>query len=265
MFIRQESFVYFPEKGLSATPQALGLPYQDLRLQTADAVSLGAWWVPAGEPRGAVILAHGNAGNISHRLDKVELFHALGLSVLCFDYRGYGESQGLPSEEGTYRDMDAAVAFATERLGISLARTVYFGESLGGAVAVEAASRRQPGALVCESTFTSLPAMARRHYPWLPARLLLRLRYDSLSRIPSVRCPVLILHGPEDDIVPFDMAVSLLGAAREPKSFAKLEGGHNDGGITASPAAQAALRLLMDQVLGPAGGGADSAAPAPQR
>jgi uncharacterized protein len=146
--------------------------------------------------------------------------------------------------------MDAAVAFVKGPKGVPLMRTIFYGESLGGAVAVEAATRMTPGALITESTFTSLSAMAREHYPWLPARLLLRIRYDSLARIGSVRCPVLILHGPEDDIVPFGMGMALLAAAPEPKAFARLEGRHNDGGIAISPKAQEALRIFLDKALG---------------
>jgi len=249
MFLRQESFIFFPEKGIFETPAVLGLSFENVRLMTSDGLTLGAWWVPAQNPRGALILAHGNAGNVSHRLDKVQLFHALGLSVLSFDYRGYGESEGRPSEEGTYRDMDAAVDFVGGPKGVPLGKTVFYGESLGGAVAVEAALRKTPGALITESTFTSVPAMARTHYPWLPARLLLRIHYDSLSKIASVRCPVLIMHGPEDDIVPFEMGMALLAAAPEPKAFAQLDGRHNDGGIAISPGAQKTMKALLERAI----------------
>lgn len=253
MFLKQESFVYFPERRLVATPQSAGLRFEEVAIRTADGVSLGAWWVPTREARGAVILAHGNAGNISHRLDKAQLFCALGLSTLLFDYRGYGESGGTPSEAGTYLDMSAAVDFATRIEGVPSSRLVFFGESLGGAVAVEAAARSAPGGLVLESTFTSLPAMARRYYPWLPAGRLLRIRYDSLERIGGVRCPVLVLHSPQDDVVPYAMGQELFAAAGDPKAFAALEGGHNDGGVTVSPGARAALEQFLDQILGPSG------------
>lgn len=251
IFLRQESFVFFPERALAGTPADAGLRYEPVRLRTADGLALGAWWVPAQRPRGALVFAHGNAGNISHRLDKLAFLHGIGLSVLAFDYRGYGESQGRPSEPGTYRDMDAAVEFVAREKGFPPSRTLYLGESLGGAVAVEAASRRPPAGLILESTFTSVHAMARRYYPWLPARLLLTIRYDSLSRMPDVACPTLILHSPDDDIVPYAMGRELFAASREPKAFADLVGGHNSGGFATSPQAQEALGALLDAVLGP--------------
>ncbi|MBZ5587738.1 MAG: alpha/beta hydrolase [Acidobacteriia bacterium] len=251
IFLRQESFVFFPERAIAGTPVDVGLRYEPVRLQTADGLALGAWWIPAERPRGALVFAHGNGGNISHRIDKLALLHGLGLSVLAFDYRGYGESQGRPSEQGTYRDMDAAVGFVTGDKGVPPARVLYLGESLGGAVAVEAASRRPPAGLVLESSFTSVHAMARRYYPWLPARLLVTIRYDSLSRMRDVACPTLIIHSPDDDIVPYAMGRELFAAARQPKAFADLSGGHNSGGIAVSPEAQEALAAFVGAVLGP--------------
>jgi len=250
MFLKQESFVFFPERALAGTPADAGLRYEPAALRTSDGVALGAWWVPAEAPRGALVFAHGNGGNRSHRLAKLRLLHDLGLSVLAFDYRGYGESQGRPSEEGTYRDMDAAVEFVTREKGFPPTGVIYLGESLGGAVAVEAATRRPPAGLVLESTFTSVAAMARRYYPWLPVRLLVTIRYDSLSRIRGVRCPVLVLHSPDDDLVPYEMGRELFAAAPEPKAFAGLVGGHNGGGIAASPDARRALDAFLRTALG---------------
>ena len=249
MFLKQESFIYFPDRRLTTAPGDAGLPHEEVTLRTEDWLGLGAWWVPAERARATVILCHGNAGNISHRLHLIAPLHGLGLNVLAFDYRGYGRSEGRPSEDGTYRDMDAAVACALSKGGDSR-RLVFFGESLGGAVAVESATRHPCDALVLESTFTSVPAMAARHFPWLPSRLLLRIRYDSLSRIGNVGCPVLIMHGPNDEIVPFSMGRALYQAASEPKSFAELAGGHNDGGVASSPEAFEALRRFLDRTFG---------------
>ncbi len=249
MFLRQESFVFFPERVMSGTPGNWRMSFDAVRLRADDGVALAAWWVPAEGTRGAVVFAHGNGGNMSHRLEKVRLLHDLGVSVLAFDYRGYGRSEGKPSEEGTHRDMDAAVEFVTRERGVPVARQVYLGESLGGAVAVEAASRWKPAGLILESTFTSVAAMARRYYPWLPVRLLVTIRYDSLSRIGGVACPVLVLHSPDDDLVPYAMGRELFGAASGPKSFVDLSGGHNGGGIAASAGARSALREFLDTVI----------------
>ncbi len=251
MFLRQESYVYFPESRIWTDPSEEGLAYEDLRLLTGDGVHIGAWWIPSENARGALVLCHGNGGNIADRLDKVSYFHRLGLSVLIFDYRGYGASEGNPGEAGTYRDMDAAVDHLEGERGLTSDRILYYGESLGGAVAVEAAVRRPPAGLVVESSFTSIMGMASHYYPWLPARWLARIRYDSLSRMPDLRCPTVFLHSPEDDIVPFEMGEALFEAAPQPKRFVRTEGDHNTGGITVSPEAQVELEAFLDEILGP--------------
>lgn len=247
-FFRQEALIYFPDRHLRFTPADLGMAFEDVRLRTTDRVTVAAWWIPAPNGRGALIFCHGNAGNMGDRVEKLRLFHDLGLSVLAFDYRGYGASEGKPSEEGTARDMDAAVAYVRDAIGVPLGRTVFYGESLGGAVAIEAAVRFPPAALVAESTFTSARGMARRHYPFVPS-FLVRVGYDSPSRVGALACPKLILHGPRDTIVPFKMGEALFRAAPEPKRFAALVGDHNSGGILESPEACRALAELLDAAL----------------
>lgn len=247
-YVKQESLVYFPDRHLRFTPTDLGMAYEDVLLRTSDGVTVAAWWVPSPRGRGALIFCHGNAGNMGDRVGKLRLFHDLGLSVLAFDYRGYGTSQGEPSEQGTARDMDAAVAHVRDARGVPPGRTVFYGESLGGAVAVEAATRCLPAALVLESTFTSARGMARRHYPLVPAGLV-RLGYDTLSRIGALACPKLILHGPRDTIVPFEMGEALYRAASEPKRFATLVGDHNSGGILESPEACRTLEEFLHAAL----------------
>jgi fermentation-respiration switch protein FrsA (DUF1100 family) len=248
-YFRQESLIFFPDRHVRFTPADLGMAFGDVRLETSDGVTLAAWWVPAPQGRGALIFSHGNAGNMGDRVGKLRLFHDLGLSVLAFDYRGYGASQGKPSEDGTAHDMDAAVAHVRDSRGVPLDRTVFYGESLGGAVVIEAATRFPPAALVAESTFTSARAMARRHYPFVPPALV-RVGYDSLSRVRRLACPTLFLHGPADTIVPFEMGEALFRAAPEPKRFAALVGDHNSGGILESPEACRKLAELLDAVLG---------------
>jgi len=248
-YFRQESLIFFPDRHVRFTPADLGMAFEDVRLETSDGVTLAAWWVPAPQGRGALIFSHGNAGNMGDRVGKLRLFHDLGLSVLAFDYRGYGASQGKPSEEGTAHDMDAAVAHVRDSRGVPLDRTVFYGESLGGAVVIEAATRFPPAALVAESTFTSARAMARRHYPFVPPALV-RVGYDSLSRVRRLACPTLFLHGPADTIVPFEMGEALFRAAPEPKRFATLVGDHNSGGILESPEACRKLAEFLDAVLG---------------
>lgn len=250
-WLGQESLVFFPDRTMRATPANVGLRFEDVRLTTVDGVGLGAWWVEPVRARGAVVIAHGNAGNISDRLDTVKLFAGLDLAVLAFDYRGYGSSDGSPSETGTYRDMEAAVAHLEGVRGFGRGRTVYYGESLGGAVALATAVRLPPAALVLESTFTSVRAMAAVHYPFVPGFLATRVRYDSRARVRELRCPLLVLHGPDDSIVPYRMGRELYDAAPGPKAFADLEGDHNDGGLVVSPAARAALRAFLEAHLPP--------------
>jgi fermentation-respiration switch protein FrsA (DUF1100 family) len=250
-YFGQESLMFFPDRTLRATPALVGLQFEEVWLKAEDGIGLGAWWVEPEQARGAVVFAHGNAGNISDRLDAIRLFADLGLAVLAFDYRGYGASDGSPSEQGTYRDMEAAVAHLRSARGFGPERTVYYGESLGGAVALATAIKLPPAALVLESTFTSVRAMAAVHYPFVPGVLATRVRYDSLARVRQVRCPLLVLHGPADTIVPYRMGRELFDAAPAPKAFADLEGDHNDGGLVVSPAVQAALRSFLDAHLPP--------------
>lgn len=233
LFVFQSSLVFYPETGreISATPDQIGLPYEDIRLKTSDGISLHGWHIPAAQPRGTVLFLHGNAGNISHRLDSVQMFHRLGYSTLIFDYRGYGKSGGTPTEEGTYMDAETAWRHLTEQRHISSCRIVLFGESLGGAVAAWLAARQKPAALVIASGFTSVPDLGQKLYPYLPVRWLARIHYDTRENLRSVAAPVLIAHSPEDEIVPFEHGRTLFAAANPPKHFLELTGGHNDGFI----------------------------------
>ena len=233
LYIFQSHLVFYPETGreITATPNQVGLAYEDIHLNTSDGISLHGWYIPAPQPRGTVLFLHGNAGNISHRLDSVQMFHRLGYNTLIFDYRGYGNSGGTPTEQGTYRDAEAAWRYLIEQRHIPSCRIVLFGESLGGAVAAWLAARQKPAALVIASGFTSVPDLAQHLYPYLPVRWLARIRYDTRENLRSVAAPVLIAHSPEDDIIPFEHGRALFAAANPPKLFLELAGGHNDGFI----------------------------------
>jgi fermentation-respiration switch protein FrsA (DUF1100 family) len=233
IYIFQSHLVFFPGTGreLIATPARIGLSYEDLHLETSDGISLHGWYIPAAQPHGTVLFLHGNAGNISHRLDSVLMFHRLGYNMLIFDYRGYGNSRGAPTEQGTYRDAEAAWRFLTEQRQIPPCRIVLYGESLGGAVAAWLAARQKPGALVIASGFTSVPDLAQQLYPFLPVRWLARIRYDTREYLRTGAAPVLIAHSPEDEIIPLEHGRALFAAANPPKHFLELAGGHNDGFI----------------------------------
>jgi fermentation-respiration switch protein FrsA (DUF1100 family) len=245
LFFAQSHLVYFPQTGRDfiATPEQLGLPYESVTLQTEDGVTLHGWFVPAQAAMGTtgtkgatgttgtVLFFHGNAGNISHRIDYLSMFHRLGYQTFIFDYRGYGQSSGSPSESGTYIDAQAAWDYLVEERGIPPGSIALFGESLGGAVAAWLAAREHPGLLVLASAFTSLPDMAAKIYPFSPVRLLSRFNYNTLEYLGSVACPVFIAHSPQEEIVPFAHGRALYDAAPEPKEFLELEGGHNGGFI----------------------------------
>jgi len=242
VYLFQSRLVYFPQIGreVAVTPRAYGLAFDSLTIATADGEKLAAWWVPAERARGAVLIFHGNAGNISHRLDYLAMFHGMAYSSLIVDYRGYGQSSGYPSEEGTYRDAEAAWRWLTVERRVEPEDIVLFGESLGAAVATwlaaqvparacRASSLHCPRALVLASTFTSVPDLGAQVYPFLPVRLISRYRYDNLAAIKAVTAPVLVAHSRDDDIVPFTHGRRLYEAANEPKQFVEMRGGHNDG------------------------------------
>ncbi|MBU1425883.1 MAG: alpha/beta hydrolase [Gammaproteobacteria bacterium] len=233
LYFSQSRLVYYPETGreIIATPVRIGLPFEDIRLTASDGIGLHGWFVPAPQPRGTVLFLHGNAGNISHRLDSLQMFHRLGYNTLIFDYRGYGNSSGTPTEQGTYRDAEAAWRYLTEQRQVPACRIVLFGESLGGAIAAQLASTRKPAALVIASGFTSVPEMAQHLYPYLPVRWLARIRYDTRACLRTVTAPVLIAHSPQDEIIPYEHGRALFAAAHPPKQFLELAGGHNDGFI----------------------------------
>ncbi len=229
MFFRQSKYLYFPSRDLGVTPATTRLPYDDVLVKTVDGETVHGWFVPAPDSRATVLFCHGNAGNIANRLDAIWRLHELGLDVCMFDYRGYGRSTGQPSETGTYRDADAVWTWLTTTKGIAPGRIVVFGESLGGAVAAWVAEQKRPGAAILESTFTSVPEMAARLYPFLPIRWLCRIRYPTLERMPRILCPVLVAHSPDDELIPFSQGRRLFEAAREPKTFLTLKGSHNTG------------------------------------
>ncbi|MBM4032615.1 MAG: alpha/beta hydrolase [Planctomycetes bacterium] len=237
LYLTQSRLVYFPFREIEGTPRSLGLNYEEVKLRASDGVELSAWFIPRERARGTVLFCHGNAGNISHRLGVISMFHELGFAMLIFDYRGYGASQGSPTERGTYLDAEAAWNHLTNERKVPPQRIVLFGESLGGAVAAWLAKERTPGALVLQSTFTSLPDIGARLYWWLPVRLLSRFRYDARSHVRQAKCPVLVAHSPQDEIVPYALGRQLFEAANEPKEFLQLSGSHNDGLLPSDAAA----------------------------
>ena len=225
----QARLVYHPRRDIEATPDTVGLPYEDVRFQTDDGLTLAGWFLPASGAKATILFCHGNAGNISHRLDSAVLFHQLGYSLLLFDYRGYGQSEGKPTEEGTYRDAEAAWKHLVETRGIPPSEIVISGRSLGGAVAAHLARSRTPRALVVESSFTAIPDVAAEMLWFLPVRWLIRFDYRTVDYVRQVDCPILVVHSADDRLIPFHHGREIFAAAGEPKEFLQIVGPHNGG------------------------------------
>jgi fermentation-respiration switch protein FrsA (DUF1100 family) len=247
MLALESSFLYFPSRTLDARPRDYGLDADEVRLTADDGVGLHGWWLHG---RGARVLVwfHGNAGNISHRLDNAKrLIDRFGLDILLVDYRGYGLSEGRPSEAGLYRDGLAMYDEAVRR-GFGPARIVLFGRSLGAAVAVEVGLQRRSAAMILETPFRSVPAMARAHYPFIPA-VLIRSRFDVEAKIAAVEVPKLILHGDRDEIVPLAHAQRIFDLARPPKRIHLIRGaGHNDTYLVGGEEYFRAWREFLEEI-----------------
>jgi len=255
VFLFQSHLVFFPGTGREAvvTPQSYGLRFESVQIRTADGETLDAWWVPAEAARGVVLFFHGNAGNISHRLDYLQMFHRLRYTTLIVDYRGYGKSTGTPSEAGTYRDAEAAWEYLRHARMARPQNVVIAGESLGAAVAtwlaaeVSLTTGEGPRAVLLFSTFTSVNDLGAQVYWFLPVRLLSRIGYDNEANLKRIRAPVFIAHSRDDDIVPYAHGKRLYEAANEPKTFLEMRGGHNDGFIFVRPEWVAELSTFLDR------------------
>lgn len=249
VYLFQARLLYLPNiggRGLEATPAAIGLRFDDVRFTTRDGVSLHGWFVPSPGATRVVLFCHGNAGNISHRLDSIRLFNELALNVLIFDYRGYGLSDGHPGEEGTYRDAEAAWSFLIERRGYAAGDIVLFGRSLGAAIAAHLAQSVRPAALILESAFTSVPDVASRHYWFLPVRWLSRFDYRTAEYVRRVHVPTLVVHSSEDEINPFEQGREIFRQANEPKAFLEIFGDHNQGFLLSGARYTNGLRQFIE-------------------
>jgi len=249
VYFRQGSLLYFPDKDVRQTPAAVNLAFEDISFRTRDGITIAGWFVPSEDEKGVLLFCHGNAGNISDRLDSINIFHQLGLSVLIFDYRGYGKSEGRPSERGTYLDAEAAWDYLVKEKRKSPERIILFGRSLGGAVAAETALRKNAALLILESSFTSVPDLALKFYPWLPVRFLAIFRYASIDKVGRIRCPKLIIHSPDDEIVPFGHGTALYDKASGPKEFLRIRGGHNEGFLASGGIYVEGLRDFLSRYL----------------
>jgi len=244
VLLRQSRYVYYPDRHVDMTPDMLGMAFEDIKLKAEDGETIGAWFVPAPAEKNmglTVLFSHGNAGDIGDRVGSVKTFHDMGMSVLIYDYRGYGTSSGRPTEVGTYLDVMAAWRHLVDDRQVPKERIVLFGRSLGGSVAAWLAVREEPAALVIESAFTSAKDMASRLFPYLPIRLLCRFKYNTVAAVKDVKCPVLVAHGRQDTTIPFKHGERIYEAANQPKLFVEMIGDHNDGGMDIDKSYQQAL------------------------
>jgi len=248
--LMEEKFIFFPMAEIERTPREVGLAYEDIYFTSADGVRLNGWLVRYPGAETTLLWLHGNAGNIGHRVEGIKLLHdKLEANVFIIDYRGYGRSEGTISEAGTYEDALAADRYLRGRKDIDSKRIVLFGQSLGSAVAADLAGRGESLALIIEAPFASIREMARAVYPWLPVGPLLRTRYDVVEKIKKVKAPVLVAHGEEDDIVPFEQGKQVFAAASAPKEFYAIRGArHNDTFEIGGSAYFAVLKDFIERV-----------------
>jgi fermentation-respiration switch protein FrsA (DUF1100 family) len=229
LYIMQPKFLYSPLREVVYTPADLELGYENVVFKSRDGLELTGWYIPAAGTEFTILFCHANGGNMMHRLDSINIFHNLGLSCFIFDYRGYGNSQGKPSEEGTYLDAETAYNWLIEEKKIPPEKIIIFGRSLGGSIAAKLASKVKAGALIVESAFTSYADIGKKFYPYMPVRWCARFSYRTIDFIRDVRCPVMFIYSKNDEVVPFEFGLELYEAANKPKEFIEIFGSHNDG------------------------------------
>lgn len=247
IFLEQKS-LYYPEKKISGTPKDLGIVYEDVYFKTSDGQTLNGWFTPAKGAEVTVLYCHGNAGNICDRLHKVQFFHELGMNFFIYDYRGYGLSSGTPSEKGLYKDAQAAYDYLLSRPDVDKDKIVIYGKSLGGPVAADLCLNRKASALILEGSFASLAKRAQQLYPFLPMKLLVTQKYDTVAKVKNLRIPKLIAHGRQDEVISFNHGEILFEAAAEPKKFLPFKGGHNDDIYIVSAVYKAELLKFLTNV-----------------
>jgi fermentation-respiration switch protein FrsA (DUF1100 family) len=227
VYKHQDSLLYFPEDYMGSDPASAQLDFEEFSIEVAPDVTVTGWIVEKDPSAPWILQFHGNAGNISNRVPHLKLFSELGFNGVLFDYRGYGKSTGTPSEDGLVEDGLAVVKYLKEEKGVDRKFLIYWGESLGGAVAAAVAVKEEPRALILKSTFTSVPDLASETYPFLPVRYLSKTQFDTKNLVPNFLFPKLVVHGHADRLVPFHHGQRLFQLSLEPKTFLKVDRGHN--------------------------------------
>jgi uncharacterized protein len=239
------SAIYHPSSTIGHTPAAASLAYEDVSFTAQDGVTLSGWWIPSENPRGTVLFCHGNGGNISSYLDSARIINELKLNALLFDYRGYGRSSGRPSEQGTYADADAAWDYLVNVRKVPPRKVILWGRSLGGPIAAWTAARHPAGAVIMESTFTSLPDLVADRFSWVPSWLFRNYAYDTRLYLEKVGAPVLVIHSPDDEVVPFAHSKRLYDSIKSPKVFLQIKGSHNRGFVLSRNELEASINEFI--------------------
>ncbi len=236
IYFMQAWFIYaphMPSRELLTTPQDVGLNFEEVFLQTEDSEKIHAWFIPTNSSTAwaekTILFMHGNAGNISHRLETIQIYHRLGFNFFIFDYRGFGNSTGSPSEIGTYLDAKAAWNFLRNEKKLKSEDIILVGRSLGGGVAAEIAKDFSPAMLILESTFTSMPEVSKIHYPFMPTELIVKHEYETIDKLKNISSPVVVIHSVDDEVIPFAHGKTNFENANQPKKFIELRGGHGNG------------------------------------
>jgi len=248
LFFIQDMLLFPATKVLTRDPSLYGWAYEDVMLPVGEERT-HAWWIPQADARGVCLFSHGNAGNIGDRLEGIGLLREFGLSVLAYDYGGYGRSTGRPSERRINADVRAAWAHLVDARGVAPDEIIVFGRSLGGGPPADLAVEVHPAGVVLESTFKSVPAMAQELYPFLPAAWLVRHRFDNQAKVASIDAPLLIVHSAEDTLIPYHHGQALFEAAAEPKRLLEIHGDHNNGFALSMDVYKAGWEAFLEDVL----------------
>lgn len=248
LYLIQGRILFPASANLYRNPANSGWAFDDVVLDVGGEKTHG-WYIPLEEARGVALFSHGNAGNIADRVESIGLLRSLGLSVLAYDYGGYGKSTGKPSETRIEADALAMWHHLVDTRGFAPEEILLFGRSLGAAATLGLATKVQPAAVVAESAFTSTPDVAAYHYPYFPVRWCLRHQFRNIEKIGGIHCPILIIHGREDTLIPFAHGEALFERANAPKTFLEIHGDHNDGFVLSIDAYRAAWEKFLDEVL----------------
>ncbi len=239
--------IFYPDKKISDIPSDFGLKYDDITFYSIDDKKLNGWFIPDDKPLATIIYCHGNAGNISHRIDIAKLLNSMGFNVFLFDYRGYGKSKGIPGEKGLYLDAEAAYDYLSMRDGVDKDRIILYGESLGGGVAYDLALKRKVSAVITFGAFASIADMADVAFPKIPLKHFITMKFDNISKVKAIKCPKLIIHSADDTTVPFDQAKKLFESASQPKEFFETSGGHTNDVILSNPQCVEKIKQFITQ------------------